>query len=106
MLRARGVKPEYDEEIAAFRKLVSSTPALVDYHRRMWMRHERALAEAIATDTAAPTDDPTCAALAHLALEARSLTATAPDRATAVNAAFDLLERGWEAVRPGGGGGA
>ncbi|MGV4986553.1 TetR/AcrR family transcriptional regulator [Streptomyces sp. NPDC001709] len=99
-LRARGIKPEYDEQIAAFQRLASSTPALVDYHRRMWMRHERALAEAIAADAGAPADDPACAALAHLALEARTLAATAPDRVAAVNAAFDLLERGWEAVRP------
>ncbi|AOR34125.1 TetR family transcriptional regulator [Streptomyces fodineus] len=102
MLRSPGIKPEYDEQMAAFQKLVSSTPALLDYHRRMWMRHERALAEAIATDTAAPTDDPTCAALAHLALETRALAATTSNRVAAVNAAFDLLERGWEAVRPGG----
>ncbi|MER6732885.1 TetR/AcrR family transcriptional regulator [Streptomyces puniciscabiei] len=101
MLRARAVKPEYDEQIAAFRRLVTSTPALVEYHRRMWMRHERALTEAIAADTGAPADDPACAALAHLALEARALATTAPDRVAAVNAAFDLLERGWEAMSGG-----
>jgi AcrR family transcriptional regulator len=99
MLRARAFKSEYDEQIAAFQRLVTSTPALVEYHRRMWMRHERALAEAIAADTGAPADDPACAALAHLTLEARSLATPSTDRLAAVNAAFDLLERGWEAVR-------
>ncbi|WP_369389400.1 TetR/AcrR family transcriptional regulator [Streptomyces sp. CG1] len=100
MVRAQAFKSEYGEQITTFQRLVTSTPALVEYYRRMWMRHERALAEAIAADTGAPADDPACAALAHLALEARALAATAPDRVAAVEAAFDLLERGWEAVRP------
>ncbi|MFI9805955.1 hypothetical protein ACIHEJ_16600 [Streptomyces sp. NPDC052301] len=64
----------------------------------MWMRHERALAEAIAVDAGAPAGDPACAALAHLTPESRALGATAPDRFAAVDAAFDLLERGWTAV--------
>ncbi|MER6030319.1 helix-turn-helix domain-containing protein [Streptomyces sp. NPDC001851] len=98
MLRTRLLKPEYDEQLAAFQRLVTSTPALVEYHRRMWMRHERALAEAVAADTGAPADDPACAALAHLALESRALATAASDRVAAVNAAFDLLERGWAAV--------
>ncbi|MFI0811225.1 TetR/AcrR family transcriptional regulator [Streptomyces echinatus] len=103
MLGARAVKAEYGEQIAAFERLVNSTPALVEYHRRMWMRHERALTEAIAADTGAPADDPVCAALAHLALEARALAGGAADPEAAVNAAFDLLERGWEAARPDAG---
>ncbi|MFJ9814472.1 TetR/AcrR family transcriptional regulator [Streptomyces sp. NPDC101151] len=100
MLGARSFKTEHEEQIAAFQRLVHSTPALIDYHRGMWMRHERALAEALAADIGAPADDPACAALAHLALETRALAGTSPSPEAAVDAAFDLLERGWESVRP------
>lgn len=67
----------------------------------MWMRHQHAVAEAIIESLGAPADDPHCAALAHYALEARTLAESSPDPRATVNAAFDLLERGWEAVRPG-----
>ncbi|MEU7148971.1 TetR family transcriptional regulator [Streptomyces sp. NPDC039022] len=88
-------------EIAAFVRLVTDTPALSDYAQRMWMRHESALARAIAEEVGAPEDDVTCAALAHFALASRTLSGqyTTPRRAT--EEIFDLLERGWEAVRPG-----
>ncbi|MER7836901.1 helix-turn-helix domain-containing protein [Streptomyces sp. NPDC096040] len=102
MLSARSFRPEYAQQLATFHRLVNSTSALVEYHRRMWMRHERALAEAIAAELGAAADDPACAALAHFALEARALVAPSPDPVAAVNTAFDLLERGWDAVRPGG----
>ncbi|MEU9990382.1 helix-turn-helix domain-containing protein [Streptomyces sp. NPDC048045] len=103
MLGTRAFKTQYEEQIAAFRQLIDSTPALIEYHRSMWMRHERALAGALADDLGAPADDPACAALAHLALEARTLAGTSPGSEAAVNAAFDLLEKGWESVRPGKG---
>ncbi|OIJ65683.1 TetR/AcrR family transcriptional regulator [Streptomyces mangrovisoli] len=85
-----------DEELDVFNRLVRSTPALVEYHRRMWLRHEHALAEAVAADLGVAADDPRCAALAHFALEARALAGTTADPAATVNAAFDLLERGWQ----------
>lgn len=60
------------------------------------MRHETALAQAIAADAGAPTDDPACAALAHFTLEALALARSQDDPRAALNAAFDLLERGWQ----------
>ncbi|MFD7666253.1 TetR/AcrR family transcriptional regulator [Streptomyces sp. NPDC059788] len=87
-------------EIAAFIRLVSDTPALRDYAQRMWMRHESALARAIAEQVGAPEDDVTCAALAHFALASRTLTDRRPERRQATEEIFALLERGWEAVRP------
>ncbi|MCF3146476.1 TetR/AcrR family transcriptional regulator [Streptomyces platensis] len=85
-----------DPAFARFRQLVTSTPALRDYGHRMWMRHETALAQAIAADAGAPGDDPACAALAHFALEALALARGQDDPRAALNAAFDLLERGWQ----------
>ncbi|GAB3876995.1 hypothetical protein GCM10029964_025180 [Kibdelosporangium lantanae] len=43
-----------DPRFADFLKLVDTTPALRDYAHRMWMRHETALAAAIAAETGAP----------------------------------------------------
>ncbi|MFF3541747.1 TetR/AcrR family transcriptional regulator [Streptomyces platensis] len=85
-----------DPAFARFRQLVMSTPALRDYGHRMWMRHETALAHAIAADTGAPQDDPACAALAHFALEALALARGQDDPRAAINAAFGLLEHGWQ----------
>ncbi|GAA2068923.1 TetR/AcrR family transcriptional regulator [Streptomyces albiaxialis] len=89
-----------------FRDLVTRTPALSAYAHRMWMRHQDALARAIAEDVGAPADDPRCAALARFALETSALAHGAPDAEHAehtVDAAFDLLEHGWHATAPGPG---
>lgn len=100
VLKSRLFSPEHDGQITEFIGLVRSTPALTDYQRRMWMRHEHALAEAIAAETGTGADDPRCTALAHFALEARSLGSASADPVGTVNAAFDLLETGWDAVQP------
>ncbi|MFJ3230103.1 TetR/AcrR family transcriptional regulator [Streptomyces sp. NPDC086787] len=85
--------------VAAFRELVESTPVLRDYGHRMWMRHQGALARAIAEETGAPADDVRCAALALFALEARSLLRGGEDDPDAVlREAFRLLEHGWAAA--------
>ncbi|KAA6222942.1 TetR family transcriptional regulator [Streptomyces albofaciens JCM 4342] len=88
-------------DFAPFARLVADTPALRDYAHRMWMRHETALARAIAQEAGAPEDDPACAALAHFALESRELAQRYTDRKRAAEEIFALLERGWAAVRPG-----
>ncbi|MCO5991870.1 TetR/AcrR family transcriptional regulator [Actinoallomurus rhizosphaericola] len=81
-----------------FVELVENTPELREYERRMWMRHETALARAIAEEIGAPADDPTCRALAHFALETRYLPGGSADADTAIACAFELLEHGWSAV--------
>ncbi|MEV7803155.1 TetR family transcriptional regulator [Microbispora sp. NPDC088329] len=92
-----------DARYSQFADLVKTTPALSAYAHRMWMRHQDALARAIAADTGAPSDDPRSAALAHFALESAALAHRAADPEQAVEAAFELLEHGWEnpAAKPG-----
>lgn len=98
----RGRITELDNpEFRRFRELVESTPALREYHRRLWMRHERSLARAIAEDRGRTVDDPACAAMAHFALDAGTVAVSSADPQLAVRRAFDLLEHGWAAV--GGG---
>lgn len=87
-----------DIELRRFRELVESTPALRNYHRRMVMRHERSVAHAIAEDQGLPADDPTCAALAHFALDTNHVAESTPDPESTIRGAFDLLERGWNAI--------
>lgn len=82
---------------ADFLNLVRTTPALSDYAHRMWMRHQDALARAIAQDLGVTPDDLRSAALARFALETSALAHRADDPERAVDVAFDLLEHGWSA---------
>lgn len=83
------------EEFAAMMKLVNETPALQEYMRRMWLRHETALAAAIAKAIGAPENDVRVAALAHFAMESPSLVHGREDPRRALEEIFDLLEHGW-----------
>ncbi|MER0246219.1 helix-turn-helix domain-containing protein [Streptomyces sp. HSW2009] len=94
---ARGGR-DRDERFAAFRELVRNTPALSAYAHRMWVRHQGALARAIAAEVGAAADDPYCAALARFALEAPDIDPAAGAGARSLDAAFDLLEQGWNAL--------
>ncbi|MGO4459446.1 TetR/AcrR family transcriptional regulator [Streptomyces sp. M-16] len=94
---ARGGDPAF----ADFTALVENTPALRDYAQHMWLRHETALAHAIAETTGHPADDPHCAALAHFVLEAPRTARGRADGYETVNRAFDILERGWDDISPG-----
>jgi AcrR family transcriptional regulator len=79
-----------------FIELVRTTPALSEYAHKMWMRHQDALARAIAGERGAPEGDPRCAALALFALETSELAVRSEDDPIrAVDAAFDILEHGW-----------
>ncbi|KIZ16411.1 TetR/AcrR family transcriptional regulator [Streptomyces natalensis] len=89
-----------DANFPAFVELVESTPALRDYAQRMWLRHETALAHAIAEATGAPADDPDCAALAHFVLEAPRTARGRADGHETVTRAFNILERGWSNISP------
>ncbi|MBV6702072.1 TetR/AcrR family transcriptional regulator [Kitasatospora aureofaciens] len=97
VLRVR-IDAAADPRFASFLALVNGTPALREHAHRIWMRHETALAHAIAEDIGAPESDPTCAALAHFALETVNLARGQADPRRAVQHAFDLLERGWPAA--------
>jgi AcrR family transcriptional regulator len=101
-LRHRMAGAGGDARFTAFFDLVNSTPALRDYVQAMWLRHTNALARTIAEESGLPADDPTCAALAHFALEAPRAARGHDDPRQAVTRAFDLLENGWHAFSSGG----
>ncbi|MFC0843816.1 TetR/AcrR family transcriptional regulator [Streptomyces noboritoensis] len=87
-----------DARFAAFVRLVNDTPALREYGHRMWMRHQGALARAIAEATGSRPDDYRCAALAHFALETSAFAHRTHDPEGAMDAAFALLQDGWGAA--------
>ncbi|MFE0019627.1 TetR/AcrR family transcriptional regulator [Amycolatopsis sp. NPDC059021] len=91
--RSRQVRT--DPRLADFLRLIDTTPALREYFRRMWLRHENALAAAIAADTGLPEGDPGCQALAHFALEAVTLVRGRDDAESALDQIFTLLDTGW-----------
>ncbi|MFF4382553.1 TetR/AcrR family transcriptional regulator [Kitasatospora sp. NPDC001547] len=75
--------------------LIESTPALRDYARRMWSRHERTLAAALAEATGLAPDAPAITGLARFTLEAPGIARTSDDPAQAMRDLFALLEHGW-----------
>jgi len=88
-----------DPRLVAFLDLVEAVPALREYARRMWMRHERALARAIAAEATVPADDARCAALARFVLDIPDLVRGQGDQRHAIDRAFDLLEHGWDTTK-------
>ncbi|KUL51385.1 TetR family transcriptional regulator [Streptomyces sp. NRRL F-4489] len=84
-----------EPDVKDFYAMVETTPALRDYQDRMWLRHETALAAALAEAAGAAEGDLRCAALARFALQAPQLVRGTDDPDGAMREIFDLLERGW-----------
>ncbi|MFI9357784.1 TetR/AcrR family transcriptional regulator [Streptomyces lydicus] len=78
--------------------LVESTPALRDYARRMWSRHEKTLAAALAEATGLAPDAPAVTGLARFTLEAPSIARASEDPPRTMRELFALLEGGWAAT--------
>ena len=92
------VRRHTDPDMAGFRRLLDETPALRDYRRTVWLRHETSLAAAIAADAGRPSDDPVCTALAHFVLDSANFISGAPDPRRALDGVFALLDQGWSAL--------
>ncbi|EFL19757.1 predicted protein [Streptomyces sp. C] len=78
--------------------LVESTPALRDYARRMWSRHENTLAAALAEAGGLAPEDPAVTGLARFALEAPGIARASEDPTRTMHDLFTLLEHGWAAT--------
>jgi AcrR family transcriptional regulator len=75
-------------------RLIVETPALRDYSRKLWIRCEAPLAEAIAGELGRPADDVTARAIARYVLEVPLFVGTEPNPRAALDAVFELLEHG------------
>jgi AcrR family transcriptional regulator len=74
--------------------LIVNTPALRDYSRKLWIRCEAPLAEAIAAEIGRAPDDLTARAAARYILEIPQFVGAEPDPRAALDTVFDLLEHG------------
>ncbi|MFF2550614.1 TetR/AcrR family transcriptional regulator [Nocardia sp. NPDC058058] len=75
-------------------ELIMNTPALRDYSRKLWIRCEEPLAQAIAAEIGRPAGDITARAAARYVLEIPQFVGGEPEAVTAMHAVFDLLEFG------------
>jgi AcrR family transcriptional regulator len=76
-------------------KLISETPALRAYARRLWMDCEDAVVAEMAAATGRDTRDPALRAAARYALETPNLFGIDPDAKGALREVFDRLRAGW-----------
>ncbi|MGH3320725.1 MAG: TetR/AcrR family transcriptional regulator [Streptosporangiaceae bacterium] len=75
-------------------ELITNTPALRDYSRKLWIRCEAPLAAAIATEIGRAPNDITARAVARYVLEVPQFIGAEPHPRAALDAVFDLLEHG------------
>ncbi|WP_245589685.1 TetR family transcriptional regulator [Amycolatopsis balhimycina] len=94
-MRARVERAVSGPHDSQFMKLVVTTPALSDYWRKMWLRHEEALSRVLAQEFARAEGDLRCRALAHFTLEAFTLATQSADTTRMIDVAFEILEHGW-----------
>jgi len=90
---------EHGEDVARiFLRFLNETPALRDYGAKMWLRHEGALAEAIADELGQeqPTDE--IRIYSRFVLQLQLLITDSDDQMATLDAGFALLDRGWAAV--------
>lgn len=92
----RNSAAEHGDDVAQrFMRFLNDTPALRDYGSKMWLRHEVALADAIAVELGldAPTHE--IRAYARFVLQMQILVSESADPLAVLDAGFAVLERGW-----------
>ncbi|MFI7601355.1 TetR/AcrR family transcriptional regulator [Actinoplanes sp. NPDC049681] len=86
---------DFDDRVRRFWELVNSTPALKEYGQRMWLRHEDAIAAAIAEEFGLHEPDDKIRVFTRFVLQLSLLAGTASDRLRMLDAGFEVLDRGW-----------
>ena len=94
MSRRGPFRPDPTPELRRRTDLIMNTPALRNYSRKLWIRSEAPLAEAIAAEIGRAPDDLTARAAARFILEIPEFVGSEPDALSALNTVFDLLENG------------
>jgi len=86
---------EFDRRVRQFWDLIESTPVLADYGQRMWLRHEDAIAAAIAQQLGQQEPADEVRVFARFVLQLATLAGTSGDRIRMLDAGFQVLEHGW-----------
>lgn len=95
LMHIDSIKENERKNFHVFMKLIESTPELNLYSKQMWMRHEKALADAIRKEVKKKMTAIEAEAVARFVLDSyhRSLGAANPK--AAMRALFDILKNGW-----------
>jgi len=86
-----------EQRVREFLAFIDATPALKEYGDRMWLRHQEALAQAIADELGTAEPSREVQAFSRFVLQTQLLALTDPDPAAMIDAAFGILESGWSA---------
>lgn len=78
-----------------FMRFLNETPALRDYAAKMWLRHEDALADAIADELGLAQPMAEIRVYARFVLQMQLLVNDSDDPLATVDAGFRLLDSGW-----------
>jgi AcrR family transcriptional regulator len=78
-------------------ELMESTPSLVNYASRMWLRHEDALAATIAEELGQPEPSDDVRVYVRFALQIQLLASDSADPDTMLSTGFRVLDQGWDA---------
>ncbi|MCS0499299.1 TetR/AcrR family transcriptional regulator [Protaetiibacter mangrovi] len=93
------VEHDHDgENLQLFMDLIDRTPALRDYAARMWLRHEDALADAIAVEFHLDTPSEEIRAYARFVLQIQLLATGTRNTRAVIEAGFRVLDAGWAPV--------
>lgn len=87
-----------DDVTRIFLRFLNDTPALRDYAARMWLRHEDALAEAIADELGLSQPTHEIRVYARFVLQMQLLVNENDDQLGILDAGFRVLENGWAPV--------
>lgn len=95
---AHNIAEHGDGVARRFMEFLNATPALREYAAKMWLRHEDALAAAVAQEfgLAEPTDE--IRVYARFVLQIQLLVSDSGDPAPMLDAGFRILEQGWAAA--------
>lgn len=87
---------EHGEDVARiFMRFLNATPALRDYAAKMWLRHEDALASAIAAEFDLPEPTAEIRVYSRFVLQLQLLVTDSDDQFATLEAGFVVLENGW-----------
>ena len=90
---------EHGNDVARiFLRFLNDTPALRDYAARMWLRHEDALAAAIADELGLTAPTPEIRVYSRFVLQMQPLVNENDDQLGILDAGFRVLESGWAPV--------
>lgn len=90
---------EHGDDVArTFLRFLNDTPALRDYAAKMWLRHEDALADAIAEELGLTAPTAEIRVYSRFILQMQILVTESDDQRDILEAGFTVLEEGWGPV--------